>query len=59
VDRECEIDELDVEADIDVELIVSFVLGDVEQVLVDGDVRANVKVIVIVFVDVKVGVIVV
>jgi hypothetical protein len=59
VDRECETDELDVEADIDVELVVSFVLEDVEQVSVDGDVGANVKVIVIVFVYVKVGVIVV
>jgi hypothetical protein len=52
-------DELDIEADIDIKLVVSFVLEDVEQVWVDGDVRANIKVIVIVFVDVKVRIIVV
>jgi hypothetical protein len=39
VDRETKMDELDVEADIDVELVVSFVLGDVENVLVEGDVE--------------------
>jgi hypothetical protein len=38
VDRETEMDELDVEADIDVELVVSFVLEDVENVSVEGDV---------------------
>jgi hypothetical protein len=39
VDRETGMDELDVEADIDVELVVSFVLEDVENVSVDGDVE--------------------
>jgi hypothetical protein len=38
VDRETKMDKLDVEADIDVELVVSFVLEDVENVLVEGDV---------------------
>jgi len=59
MDRECKIDKLDVKANIDIELVVSFVLRDVEQVLVDKDVKANVKVIITVFVDVKVRVIVV
>jgi len=59
VDRECKIDKLDVKANINVKLIVLFVLRDMEQVLVNRDVRANVKVIVTIFVNVKVKVIVV
>ena len=39
VDRESEMDELDVEADIGVELVASFVLEDVGSISVNGDVE--------------------
>jgi hypothetical protein len=39
VDRESKMDELDVEADIGVELVASFVLEDVGSISVNGDVE--------------------
>jgi hypothetical protein len=39
VDRETKIDELDAKADIDVELVVSFVLEDVGNISVNRDVK--------------------